>query len=143
MENTITFKQKILNMKNYKSTFQISSKKEYHETMVAIYNLMNKGEENLTKSELDTLSKMSIAAELYEDNILGIKPKNIPKTITEIVELKLFENKMTQAKLAFEIGQAKSKVSEIMNGKRKVDIQFLKGIHKLFKIDAELLLEIA
>jgi HTH-type transcriptional regulator/antitoxin HigA len=130
-------------MKNYKSTFQISSKKEYHETMVAIYNLMNKGEENLTKSELDTLSKMSIAAELYEDNILGIKPKNIPKTITEIVELKLFENKMTQAKLALEIGQAKSKVSEIMNGKRKADIQFLKGIHKLFKIDAELLLEIA
>ena len=130
-------------MKNNKSTFQISSKKEYHETMVAIYNLMNKGEENLTKSELDTLSKTSIAAEQYEDNVLGLKPVKEPKTISDIVELKLFENKMTQARLAEEIGLAKSKVSEILNGKRKADIQFLKGIHKLFKIDAELLLEIA
>ena len=50
---------------------------------------------------------------------------------------------MTQAKLADEIGQPKSKVSEILNGKRKADIQFLKGIHKLFKIDASVLLEMA
>ena len=31
---------------------EIKSKKEYHENMVAIYNLMNKGEKNLTKAEL-------------------------------------------------------------------------------------------
>lgn len=34
-----------------------------------------------------------------------------------------------------------SKVSEILNGKRKADIPFLKGIHKLLKIDAAFLLE--
>lgn len=49
---------------------------------------------------------------------------------------------MTQARLADEMGLAKSKVSEILNGKRKADIPFLKGIHKILKIDAELLLEI-
>ena len=104
---------------------------------------MNKGEKNLTKKELTQLSLMSIAAEKYEDEVLGLKPVKTPKTISEIVELKLFENKMTQAKLADEIGQPKSKVSEILNGKRKADIQFLKGIHKLFKIDASVLLEMA
>lgn len=128
-------------MKNNREGHQISSKKEYHETMVAIYNLMNKGEENLTKKELSQLSSMAMAAELYEDTVLGLKPIKDPKTISEIVELKLFENKMTQAKLADEIGLAKSKVSEILNGKRKADIQFLKGIHKLLKIDANTLLE--
>jgi antitoxin component HigA of HigAB toxin-antitoxin module len=120
---------------------EIKSKKEYHELMIEIYNLMNKGEGKITKAESTKLSKMAIAAELYEENVLGLKPFKEPKTIHELVELKLFEQKMTQARLAEEIGLAKSKVSEILNGKRKADITFLKGIHKVLKIDAGLLLE--
>ena len=111
--------------------------------MVEIYNLMNKEEGKLTKAESNKLTKMTIAAELYEENVLGLKPFKEPKIIHELVELKLFENKMTQAKLAEEIGLAKSKVSEILTGKRKADITFLKGIHRVLKIDAGLLLEIA
>jgi antitoxin component HigA of HigAB toxin-antitoxin module len=121
---------------------EIKSKKEYHELMIEIYNLMNKGEGKLTKAESTKLSKMAIAAELYEENVLGLRPFKEPKTIHELVELKLFEQKMTQARLAEEIGLAKSKVSEILNGKRKADITFLKGIHKVLKIDAGLLLDI-
>jgi antitoxin component HigA of HigAB toxin-antitoxin module len=121
---------------------EIKSKREYHEMMVEIYNLMNKGEGKLTKLESTKLSKMATAAELYEENILGLKPFKQPETIPELVELKLFEHKMTQAKLAEEIGIAKSKVSEILTGKRKADITFLKGIHKILKIDAGRLLEI-
>lgn len=120
---------------------EIKSKKEYHETMVTIYNLMNKGESNLTKAEIKSLSVLSIAAEAYEETALGLNPFKQPNTIAELVELKLFENKMTQAALADQIGLAKSKVSEILNGKRKADIPFLKGIHKVLKIDAGLLLE--
>ena len=122
---------------------EIKSKKEYHEIMIEIYNLMSKGEGKLSKAASIRLSKMAIAAELYEENILGLKPLKAPKTINEIVALKLFENKMTQARLADEIGLAKSKVSEILTGRRKADITFLKGIHKVLKIDANLLLEIA
>jgi antitoxin component HigA of HigAB toxin-antitoxin module len=121
---------------------EIKSKKEYHQMMVEIYNLMNKEEGKLTKSESTKLSNMALAAELYEENVLGLKPFKQPETIPEIVELKLFEYKMTQAKLAEEIGLAKSKVSEILSGKRKADITFLKGIHKILKIDAGRLLEI-
>ena len=36
----------------------IKSKKEYHEMMVEIYNLMNKGEGKLTKLESTKLSKI-------------------------------------------------------------------------------------
>ena len=111
--------------------------------MVEIYNLMNKGEGKLTKSESTKLSNMALAAELYEEAVLGLKPFKQPETIPEIVELKLFEYKMTQAQLAEEIGLAKSKVSEILSGKRKADITFLKGIHKILKIDAGLLLQIS
>lgn len=61
--------------------------------------------------------------------------------MSEIIELKLFQHKMTQAKLADQIGLAKTKVSEILNGKLKADIPFLKGVHKVLNIDAGLLLE--
>jgi len=121
----------------------ISSKKSYHETMVAVYNLMNKGEANLTPAELKKLSAMAVAAEKYEDEVLGLKPSKPPGTIAELVELKLFENKMTQAKLADELGLGKSKISEILSGKRKADVAFLKGLDKVLKIDANYLLEIA
>jgi transcriptional regulator with XRE-family HTH domain len=53
----------------------------------------------------------------------------------------MFEKRMTQAKLAEELGLAKSKVSEILNGKRKPDLAFLKGLYRTFKIDPEFLLE--
>ncbi len=123
--------------------YLINSKKSYHETMVAVYNLMNKGEANLSSSELKKLSAMAVAAEKYEDEVLGLKPAKPPKNIGELVERKLFENKMTQAKLADELGLGKSKISEILSGKRKADVAFLKGLHKVLKIDANYLLEIA
>src|ERR1700686_1382849 len=121
--------------------FEIKSKKAYHRTMVDIYNLMDKGEANLSNGELKKLADMTIAAEIYEDEILGLRSKKEPQTITEIVELKMFENKMTQSKLAGKLGLGKSKVSEILAGKRKPDVPFLKGIYKVLKIDADFLLE--
>lgn len=51
--------------------YAITSKKAYHETMVSIYNLMNKGEANLTTKELKLLEAM--ATEEYEDTVLGLK----------------------------------------------------------------------
>ena len=119
----------------------ISSKKAYHETMVAIYNLMNKGEANLTAKELKSLEAMARAAEEYEDHVLELKPKKVPKTISEAIAYIMFENEMTQAKLAETLGMGKSKLSEILSGKRKPDVSFLKSVHKKLKVDAAFLLD--
>lgn len=120
---------------------EINSKKIYHETMLAIYNLMDKGEANLSAAELKKLAAMSAAAGKYEDEVLGLKPKKNPENIIELIELKMFENKLTQTKLAAKIGLGQSKVSEILSGKRKPDLPFLKGVYKILKIDAGFLLE--
>jgi HTH-type transcriptional regulator/antitoxin HigA len=61
----------------------IASEKAYHETMAAVYNLMDKGEANLTGKELKTLAAMTKAAEEYEENVLEVKPPKEPKSITE------------------------------------------------------------
>lgn len=119
----------------------IASKKAYHETMVAIYNLMNKGEANLTEKELNKLEAMAKAAEDYEDNVLELKPGKNPQTIAELIELKMYENKLSQAKLAETLGLGKSKLSEILTGKRKPDVPFLKALYKKLNIDPGFLLD--
>lgn len=121
--------------------YSITTKKAYHETMVVIYNLMDKGKAKLTATERKKLAEMSVAVEKYEDEVLGLKPGREPSTIPEIVALKMFEHKMNQTKLAEELGLGKSKVSEILSGRRKPDIPFLKGIYKVLNIDADFLLE--
>jgi hypothetical protein len=57
-----------------KKKIVITSKKKYRETMAGIYDLMNKGEANLTKSELERVRQMAAAAELYEDETLELRP---------------------------------------------------------------------
>lgn len=121
--------------------YSITTKKAYHETMVVIYNLMDKGKAKLTATERKKLAEISVAVEKYEDEVLGLKPGRDPSTIPEIVALKMFEHKMNQTKLAEELGLGKSKVSEILSGRRKPDIPFLKGIYKVLNIDADFLLE--
>jgi antitoxin component HigA of HigAB toxin-antitoxin module len=121
--------------------YEIHSKKAYHKTMLAIYKLMDKGKSNLSAAELKKLAVMSVAAEKYEDEVLDFKPKEEPETVLEVIALKMFEHKLTQTKLATKIGIGQSKVSEILAGKRRPDISFLKGVHKIFNIDARFLLE--
>jgi len=119
----------------------ITSKKAYHETMVAVYKLMSKGEAELTENELQTLRAMAVAAEGYEDDVLGLKPGNRPQTIAAAIEQKMYENKMTQATLAAKLGVGASKLSEILNGKRKPDVAFLKALYTKLDIDPAFLLE--
>jgi antitoxin component HigA of HigAB toxin-antitoxin module len=108
--------------------------------MVDVYDLMNKGEQMLSTAELNKLSMMAEAAEKYENEVLQLKPQRQPQSIPEMVELKMFEQKITQSTLAEYLGLSKSKVSEILSGKRKPDVSFLKGIYERLNIDADFLL---
>jgi antitoxin component HigA of HigAB toxin-antitoxin module len=120
---------------------EIKSKKEYHQTMVEVYDLMNKGEHNLSECEMNRLSVLAEEAERYEDEVLQLRPLQQPKTIQEMVELKMFEQKISQSTLAEKLGFSPSKVSEILSGKRKPDVPFLKGIYEQLQIDADFLLK--
>ncbi len=121
--------------------YQIKSKREYHQTMIQVYDLMNKGEHSLSEDELSKLSVMAEVAEKYENEVLGLGVLKTPKTIPEMVELKMFEQKISQTTLAEKLGFSPSKVSEILSGKRKPDVPFLKGIYEQLQIDADFLLK--
>ena len=57
----------------------INSKNIYHETMLAIYKLMDQGGSNLSSVELKKFADMSAAVEKYEDEVLGLQPKTTAK----------------------------------------------------------------
>jgi len=119
----------------------ILNDKSYHETMIAIYDLMNKGETNLTDDELKRLSEITIAAEKYEDEVLGLKPVKKPQSLNEAIELFMFEHKLSQAKLATELGIGKPKLSQILTGKREPDVPFLKLLYRKLNLDPKFILE--
>ena len=53
-----------------KMKYTITSKNEYHQTMVDVFELMNKGEHALSEVELAKLSAMAMAVEKYEKDVL-------------------------------------------------------------------------
>jgi antitoxin component HigA of HigAB toxin-antitoxin module len=121
--------------------FLIDTGKKYHETMIEIYELMNRGEINLTANEAMLLEMMAVAAEKYEDEVLRLKPIKQPKSLPEVIELFMFENKLSQAKLADRLGIGKPKLSQILTGKRKPDVLFLKALYRKLNLDPKIILE--
>jgi hypothetical protein len=83
-----------------KREFVISSKMQYHETMADIYELMNKGETNLTKTESKKLGLMVNAAKKFEDETMGPRPDFKPESLPDMVRLVMLEKKISQARLA-------------------------------------------
>lgn len=117
---------------------KIVSEEQYNATMSEIDVLMKKGEKNLTPKEVEKLRNIAVAAEQYEEVHYPF-PK--PKTIPEMVELKMFQEKMTQAALAEKLNIGKPKLSQILNGKRPPDVAFLKAAYEILNIDPAFLLE--
>ncbi len=115
----------------------VTDEKEYKEKLNSIDALMKKGEENLTDEDVKLLEQMTSEVYLYENKYI-ILPT--PKTIREMVELKLFEKKMSQAEFARRSGLAIPKVNQILKGKRNIDVSFLKAVYSELNISADFLL---
>ena len=74
---------------------------------------------------------MAEAAENFEDFHF---PLPEPSNLSEMIELRMFQMKLNKSKAAQVLGVANSKFSQIMNGKRKPDIAFLKSAHKKLRL---------
>jgi HTH-type transcriptional regulator/antitoxin HigA len=124
-------------------TEKLHTKRSYHEAMVRVYTLMDRGEQSLSIAETDELTRLAAEVERYEDEVLGLDGDKKADTLGGIVLRALFDRRMTQAQLAEKAAMPPSKVSGILNGKRKPDVAFLKAVHNILGIDAERLLRCA
>jgi HTH-type transcriptional regulator/antitoxin HigA len=57
-----------------------------------------------------------------------------------MIEMRMFEMRLKQKDLAKKLKISDAKLSLIMNGKQKPDIDFLKAVHSELNVDAEFIL---
>ena len=115
----------------------IKTKSEFNKLMEDILKLMNKGESKLSKVESEKLRALSVAAQAYEKKVYTIPA---PSTFEGMLELRMYEMKLKQKDLAKLMGVAEPKLSQILNGKREPDVQFLKSAYQKLHIDPAFLL---
>ncbi|HBX51144.1 MAG: hypothetical protein A2275_06225 [Bacteroidetes bacterium RIFOXYA12_FULL_35_11] len=128
-------------------TSKITQRSEYNDVMAKIEELLQKstqkgGSENLSKKELTTLKTLSLMAEEYEDSI-PLMPIKKPATLKEMIRFKMFELNIKQNQLATLLGIRESRISELLNGKTKLNIMLAKKLHTKLNIDANFLLNMA
>jgi HTH-type transcriptional regulator/antitoxin HigA len=117
---------------------KIGNESDYNEVMASIEKLMAKGSQGVTKEELDEIHALALSAQSYEQEKYVL---DAPTTLTGMIEMKMFEMKLKQKDLAEKLNISNAKLSLIMNGKQKPDIDFLKAVYRKLQIDAEFLLE--
>jgi len=68
-------------------------------------------------------------------------PIRQPKTLTEMLELKMYERKLKQKDLAALLGVSATRLSEVMQGKRKVNMDLAKRLYLKLGISPAFILE--
>lgn len=123
---------------------KIRNEGQYNQVMALIEKFIQRATDKggfsaLTAAEIDELTQLSVLAEQYEDNVLKIMP--LPVTISSVVQHKIKELNISQAKLAEMLGLGTAKLSQILSGKREPDVTFLKAVHSKLGISGDFLLE--
>ena len=116
---------------------KITSAVGYKAVMARIDKLMSRGSEKVSKSELAEIRKLALTAQQYEQAKFIIAP---PTTLAGIIEMKMYEMRLKQKDLAKKLKVSDTKLSLIMNGKQKPDVDFLKAVHKQLHVNGDFLL---
>lgn len=121
------------------SVKKIENNADYKSVMQKIDSLMVKGSKNVSKAELDEIRKLALLAEKYEKSKYTI---DAPTTLAGIIEMKMYEMRLKQKDLAHKLHVSDTKLSLIISGKQKPDVDFLKAIYNELHVDADLLLKV-
>jgi len=124
---------------------KIRTEEEYGKVMQMVEGFLSKatkggGFHTLSDAESKELKKLSLLAEKWEDSI-PLMPIRQPETIPEMIELKMFQLKLKQKDLAELLNIAPSRLSEVLKGKRKINMDLAKRLFEKLKIDPEFILK--
>ena len=116
----------------------IKSEEEYNEACQRIYELINSSDEplELNSKEGEELELLSILVEKYEQENYSI---GAPDPITAI-KFRMEQMSLKQADIAPLFG-GKTRVSEVLNGKRPLTLKMITLLHRYLGIPLESLME--
>ena len=113
----------------------IKNNKQYEESLEQAYSLMQHKIKPGSK-ESDELEVLSILIKAYEVNKFPI-PKPQP---LEAIKFRMEQMGMTDKQLAEILGY-RSRKSEILSGKRKLNLAMIRKLHDVLEIPAEVLIQ--
>lgn len=96
----------------------------------------------LTPEEREELRHLSLAAEAWEDQV-PLMPIRQPQTLIEMIQLKMYERKLKQKDLAKLLDISTTRLSEVLQGKRKINLDLARRLYKHLGIDPAFILETA
>jgi HTH-type transcriptional regulator/antitoxin HigA len=134
MSATLLDERKYLKLLGSTLPVVIQEDAEYHRLLSAVALLMEKPEEDLSEEEGRLLELLSLLVEEYEDRVNPL-PKTQPhKMLAYLLEEKGMKPSDLWAVLP------KSRVSEILSGKRGISKAQVKQLSELFHVPADVFL---
>ncbi len=91
----------------------------------------------LSKREQQELDDVSEIVVQYEEQNYPFRPE----TLTEMIELRMYQRKLKQKDLAKILGTTPSRISELLNGKRDLTIEMARGLYQKLNVDPSLILQ--
>ncbi|WP_080059078.1 helix-turn-helix domain-containing protein [Spirosoma aerolatum] len=94
-------------------------------------------------AELETrFLVLAKAIEAFEDSI-PLMPIRTPDTLPGMIHIKMAERNMKQKDMAKLLGVSTARLSEVMNGKRRITIDLAKKLYERLDISPEFILKMA
>lgn len=127
--------------------YKIQSEEEYRQVMDKVEQYLQKatsggGFQQLSPVEREDLRRLSVLAEAWEDAV-PLMPIRHPETLVEMIQLKMYERKLKQKDLAALLEISPTRLSEVMQGKRKVNMDLAKRLYTVLQIDPAFILQTA
>ena len=119
---------------------KISSNREYYEHLAKLEALLERGFDQLNESETQYLTTLSVAVEDYE---MTRYPMPVKATLESLLRSVMYENHLNKSELAMMLGIPNSTLSDLMTGKRRINMNIARKMHEKLKIDGNLLLEVS
>lgn len=119
----------------------ISTEKEYNIALEQIEQYLQKGSQGMTIEDKKALRSLSVLVETYEQKVYPMPMQ--PQSLVGMIQVKMFEKRLKQKELALLLEISETTLSEIINGKRKINLALAKQLYKKLGIAPEYILEFA
>jgi HTH-type transcriptional regulator / antitoxin HigA len=128
-------------------TTKIESLGNYIDVMNELEAIVQKahkkgGFDALKIEEAQNFERLSLLANTYEKQIREVSLNKID-SITDAIRIKMMHLRLKQREMAELLGIAESRLSEVLSGKRRVNMDLAKKLHTILKIEAEFILQTA
>jgi antitoxin component HigA of HigAB toxin-antitoxin module len=117
---------------------KIGSKQQYYMAMAEIEGYLQQGFSSLTEKEEGRLEELSKSVEAWE---IKEYPMPMQPSFADILIFIMQNKRYSQSEFSESLSISKSLLSEILNGKKKPNLEIILILHKDFGIDANILME--